>query len=90
MDTFKSTIQCPNCNRWFTQQRSFKHHIRYCRHAAMERDDQIYYDTHANPLLSIGSSNSVFEGGVVSNLFQDDGNKRGSEVQEGEKFLHPW
>ena len=29
----------------------------------------------------------MFEGGVVSNLIQDDGNKQGSEVQEGDKFF---
>jgi hypothetical protein len=34
--------QCPNCNRWFTKQQTFRHHIRACRRAmrtfSKERD----------------------------------------------------
>ena len=78
METSNPTKQCPNCKCWFTQQKSFKHHIRHCRRTiAAEREYQ-RDDTPANPLLSIGSYKSIFEGGCL-NLF-GGGDKGGSKV----------
>ncbi len=32
----QSSKQCPNCKRWFTTQKLFKHHIRHCRRTNCE------------------------------------------------------
>jgi hypothetical protein len=76
MEPLNSTKQCPNCNHWFTQQKSFRHLIRHCkRNIAAERENP------ANQLLLLGSSKSVFEGGTL-NIFQRGGDKGSTKVGE--------
>jgi hypothetical protein len=48
----QSNKQCPNCKRWFTRQKSFKHHIRHCRRANCVEMFNDICSTAANPLLS--------------------------------------
>jgi hypothetical protein len=48
----QSNKQCPNCNCWFTRQKSFKHCIRYCRRANCVEMFNDIGSTAANPLLS--------------------------------------
>ena len=71
----KMDIQCPNCQCWFTQQKSFKHHIRHCRRS---NDAQTFYNvenTVAIPLLSNGGSKPVFSA-ERSNLFNNDSGRK--------------
>ncbi len=56
--------QCPNCKRWFTTQKSFKHHIRHCRGTNCEHTLNDLGISAANPLLPI------FTPGVQTNVFQ--------------------
>ncbi len=62
--SIQSSKQCPNCKRWFTTQKSFKHHIRYCRRTNCEETLNNLGITAANPLLSISTP------GVETNVFQ--------------------
>jgi hypothetical protein len=48
----QSSKQCPNCKRWFTTQKSFKHHIRHCRRTNCEEMLNDLGVSAANPLLS--------------------------------------
>ncbi len=48
----QSNKQCPNCKRWFTTQKSFKHHIRHCRRTKCEERLNGICISAANPLLS--------------------------------------
>jgi hypothetical protein len=54
----------PNCKRWFTTQKSFKHHIRHCRRTNCEETLNDLGISAANPLLS------NFTPGVETNVFQ--------------------
>ena len=56
--------QCPNCQRWFTTQKSFKHHIRHCRRTNCEEMLNDLGISAANPLLS------NFTPGVETNVLQ--------------------
>jgi hypothetical protein len=56
--------QCPNCKRWFTTQKSFKHHIRHCRRINYEETLNDLGFSAGNPLLS------NFTPGVETNIFQ--------------------
>jgi hypothetical protein len=60
----QSIKQCPNCKRWFTTQKSFKHHIRHCRRTNCEETLNNLGISAANPLLS------NFTPGVETNVFQ--------------------
>ena len=60
----QSSKQCPNCKRWFTTQKSFKHHIRHCRRTNCEEKLNDLGISAANPLLS------NFTPGVETNVFQ--------------------
>jgi hypothetical protein len=64
METLYLTKQCPNCNRWFTQQKSIRRHIRQSKRTIVDETE-----TAANQLLSPGSCKSVFEG-VASIIFE--------------------
>jgi hypothetical protein len=48
----QSNKQCPNCKRWFTTQKSFKHHIRHCRRTNCEEMFNDIGSSAANPLMS--------------------------------------
>ncbi len=48
----QSSKQCPYCKRWFTTQKSFKHHIRHCRRTNCEEMSNNLGVSAANPLLS--------------------------------------
>jgi hypothetical protein len=56
--------QCLNCKRWFTSQKSFKHHIRHCRRTNCEETLNDLGISAANSLLS------KFTPGVETNMFQ--------------------
>ncbi len=60
----QSNKQCPNCKRWFTTQKSFKHHIRHSRRTNCEETLNGIGISAANPLLS------NFTPGVETNVFQ--------------------
>jgi hypothetical protein len=62
--SIQSSKQCPNCKRWFTTQKSFKHHTRYCKRNSCEEMLNNLGITGANPLLS------NFTPGVETNVFQ--------------------
>jgi hypothetical protein len=62
--SIQSSKQCPNCKRWFTTQRLFKHHIRHCRRTICEETLNNLGISAANPLLS------NFTPGVEANVFQ--------------------
>jgi hypothetical protein len=62
--SIQSSKQCPNCKRWFTTQKSFKHHIRHCRRANCEHTLNDLGISAANQLLS------SFTPGVQTNVFQ--------------------
>ena len=54
--TTKLNTQCPNCQRWFTTQKSFKHHIRACRRAINGDTTSVIGNILPNPLLSASNS----------------------------------
>jgi hypothetical protein len=56
--------QCPNCKRWFTTQKLFKHHVRHCRRTNCEETLNNLGISAANLLLS------NFTPGVETNVFQ--------------------
>ncbi len=62
----QSSKQCPNCKRWFTTQKSFKHHIRHCRSRRTNCEETLNNlgISAANPLLP------NFTPGVETNVFQ--------------------
>jgi hypothetical protein len=62
--SIQSSKQCPNCKCWFTTQKSFKHHIRYCSRTNCEETLNNLGISAANPLLS------NFTPGVETNVFQ--------------------
>jgi hypothetical protein len=62
--SIQSSKQCPNCTRWFTTQKSFKHHIRHCSRTNCEETLNNLGIPAANPLLS------NFTPGVETNVFQ--------------------
>jgi hypothetical protein len=74
METFYLTKQCPNCNQWFTKQKSLRHHIRHCKRIIADETE-----TSANQLLSLGSSKSVLDG-VASNIFKGGGDEGSTKV----------
>ncbi len=50
-----SNFPCPNCHRWFTNQKSFRHHIRACRRTIETKTSAGIATIAANPLLSIAN-----------------------------------
>jgi hypothetical protein len=60
----QSSKQCPNCKRWFTTQKSFKHHIRHYRRTNCEETLNNLGLSAANSLLS------NFPPGVETNVIQ--------------------
>jgi hypothetical protein len=62
--SIQSSKQCPNCKRWFTTQKSFKHHTRHCRRINCEETLNDLGISAANPLLS------NFTPGVRTNVIQ--------------------
>ncbi len=56
--TTKSNTQCPNCYRWFTKQKSFRHHIRACRRAINGNTSSVIGNILPNPLLSVSNSST--------------------------------
>ncbi len=64
MSTQSSKEQWPNCKRWFTTQKSFKHHIGHCRRTNCEETLNNLGISAANPLLS------NFTPGVETNVCQ--------------------
>jgi hypothetical protein len=62
--SIQSSKQYPNCKRWFTTQKSFKHHIRHCRRTNCEETLNDLGISAANPLLS------NFTPGVETNVLQ--------------------
>jgi hypothetical protein len=52
----KLNTQCPNCHHWFTNQKSFRHHIRACRRAINGNTASEIGTILANPLLSVGNT----------------------------------
>jgi hypothetical protein len=60
----QSSKQYPNCKRWFTTQKSFKHHIRHCRRTNCEERLNNLDVSTVNPLLS------NFTPEVETNVFQ--------------------
>ena len=76
METLKFTKQCPNCNQWFIQQKSFRHHIIHCKRTIADETESA-----VNQLLSLVSSTSVFEGGN-STIFKGGGNEGSTTVGE--------
>ena len=56
--TTKLNTQCPNCYRWFTNQKSFRHHIRACRRAIYGITTSVIRNNLPHPLLSVSNSSS--------------------------------
>jgi hypothetical protein len=71
----QSNKQCPNCKRWFTRLKSFKHHIRHCRRANCVEMFNDIGSTAANPLLSIVTPEvltTVFQQSYLNQSDEDD------------------
>jgi hypothetical protein len=68
----QSNKQCPNCKRWFTRQKSFKHHIRHCRRANCVEIFNDIGSSASNPLLSKFTSEVLRTVFQKSNLNQSD------------------
>jgi hypothetical protein len=71
----KSSKQCPNCKRWFTTRKSFKHHIRHCRRTNCEETLNNLGISAANPLLSNftpGVETNVFQQSNMTQLYEDE------------------
>ncbi len=67
--------QCPNCKRWFTIQKSFKHHIRHCRRTNCEHTLNDLGISAANALLSNftpGVQTNVFQQSNLTQLYDDE------------------
>jgi hypothetical protein len=73
--SIQSSKQCPNCTRWFTTQKSFKHHIRHCRRTNCEETLNDFGISAANPLLSNftpGVETNVFQQSNLTQLYEDE------------------
>jgi hypothetical protein len=73
--SIQSSKQCPNCKRWFTTQKSFKHHIRHYRRTNCEEMLNSLGITAANPLLSNftpGVETNVFQQSNLTQLYEDE------------------
>jgi hypothetical protein len=71
----QSDKQCPNCKRWFTTQKSFKHHIRHCRRTNCEERLNNLGISAANLLLSNftpGVETNVFQQSNLTQLYEDE------------------
>jgi hypothetical protein len=71
----QSNKECPNWNRWFTTQKSFKHHIRHCRRADCEEMFNDMGSSAANPLLSKftpGVETTVLQQSNLNQSFDDE------------------
>ena len=69
--------QCPNCNRCFTKQKSFRLHIRACRRATeADTSPGIISTPSRNPLLSLGHPSS----GIPSSTFSPDMHCASSDI----------
>ncbi len=78
--------QCPNCKRWFTTRKSFKHHIRHCRRTNCEETLNDIGLSADNPLLSNftpGAETNVFQ---QSNLTQSNEDEY-EDIQQIEDFV---
>ncbi len=67
--------QCPNCQRWFTRQESFKHHIRHCRRANRVEMFNGISSNAAKPHLPIVNPEvltTVFEQSYLTQSDEDD------------------
>jgi hypothetical protein len=74
--------QCPNCQRWFTTQKSFKHHIRHSRRTNCEESFNVIGSSAANHLLS------NFTPGVETTLLQQSNlNQSYEDVHEGIELI---
>jgi hypothetical protein len=60
----QSSKQCPNCKRWFTTQKSFKHHIRHCRRTNCEET--------LNNNFTPGVETNVFQQSNLTYLNEDE------------------
>ena len=64
-----------NCKRWFTTQKSFKHHIRHCRRTNCEQTLNNLSISAANPLLSnfpLGVETNVFQQSNLTQSYEDE------------------
>jgi hypothetical protein len=72
--SIQSSKQCSNCKRWFTTQKSFKHHIRHCRRTNCEETLKAFGISAANLLLSnftLGVETNVFQQFNLTQLYED-------------------
>ena len=82
----QSSKQCPNCKRWFTTQKSFKHHIRHCRRTNCEEMLNNLGISAANPLLSNfipGVETNLFQQSILTQLYKDEY----EDIQQIEDFV---
>ena len=78
--TTKLNTQCPNCYRWFTNQKSFRHHIRTCRRASNGNTTSVIGNILPHPLLSF--SNSSPSGQLSNHALDVNNHKSIEEVEE--------
>jgi hypothetical protein len=81
----QSNKQCPNCKRWFTTQKSFKHHIRHCGRTNCGETLNDIGLSAANPLLSNftpGAESNVFQQSNLTQLYEDGY----EETEQKDKF----
>ena len=81
--TTKLNTQRPNCYRWFTNQKSFRHHIRACRQAIYGNTTSVIRNILPHPLLSVSNSSSS---GQLSNHALDVNNHKSIEEVEDNYF----
>ncbi len=71
----QSNKQCPNCKRWFSTQKSSKHHIRHFRRTNCEETLNDLGISAANPLLSKftpGVETNVLQQSNLTQLYKDE------------------
>jgi hypothetical protein len=81
-----SSKQCPNCKRWFTTQKSFKHHIRHCRKTNCEETLNDFGISAVSPLLSNitpGVETNVFQQSNLTQSYEDEY----EDIQQIEDFV---
>jgi hypothetical protein len=67
--------QCPNCKRWFTTQKSFRHHIRHCRRTNYGETFNDIGSSAANPLLfnfTPGVETNVLKQSNLNQSYKDE------------------
>jgi hypothetical protein len=73
--TTQSSTQWPNCKRWFTTHKSFKHHIRHFKRSNCEETLNDSGISAANPLLSNftpGGKTNVFQQSNSTQPYKDE------------------